>query len=395
LKRISNVPVDPLLSTYYTYSLSANRKTYQIASAQEWSIAYNHNPFVNETFALNAQNLYWYTLGSRIDYDTPIISGASCSIIATPSIILSDIPAGWVLTNNSIYNYTYLSSPNIPNSYSWSVVNLNSADWFQTVEVLDTCSINSIWDLELYLAKLSTAYIWLSSLPRYEDIVFNSNSQRFQLNAINTLQGYGILIDQWVIDTVESPDPDYVFTDTFTNTNDTNLVSTHTPGSGLWQMLWSWDTSAYSISGNTLEKNGWTNTIVWPLPNPLITNKNYNISFDIWNFSSWNVSVYLRYIDDDNYYSLELSPSGYPITTSGYQVIRRSWWVDSILETIWHTISAWDNIAFSVHEDTVAFELNAVEISSTEAGWLNFVWAPGIMMQNNGAQIDNFTLTYK
>jgi hypothetical protein len=72
---------------------------------------------------LSASNLYSYTLGNHITYDTPVFSGTGCSIIATPSILLSDIPSGGILLEDEIYNYAYSKSKNIPNSYDGYITN--------------------------------------------------------------------------------------------------------------------------------------------------------------------------------------------------------------------------------------------------------------------------------
>lgn len=390
IQRISNIPKDPLFWVQYSYSLSENNRKYQISAALEGAITYSQNPFVSQVYALSASNLYGYTLGNYIAYDTPIFSGTGCSIIATPSMMLSDIPSGWIILNDEIYNYIYSKSGHIPNNYSSVVNSITPASGFQNTEVLNSCSIDTIGELELYIAKLSTAYIWLSSLPQFETLIYNSNSQSFQLSIIANLQDYGIQVEQSIIDILQSPNPDYVFTDTFTDTNGISILSGHIPDSllGSWTMLGSGNTSAYDISGNTLEKNGSTNTIVWPVTNPIISNINYGMSFDVEDFSGGDVSAYLRYTDSDNYYKLTVS-------STGYQVMRRLWWSDSVFQTIVETINPWSNISFSVSGDSLIFGVDEIEKENIVAGWLNSIWSPGISIQNSGANIDNYTFTYK
>jgi prepilin-type N-terminal cleavage/methylation domain-containing protein len=389
LRKVSNAPTDPLFWNYYTYSLSSNERVYQFAAALEWSAIYAQNIFSPETYALSANNFYAYTFWNRLSYDTPVISGGDCRTIATPSIILSDIPASATLINNSNYKYTYNKSNHLPNSYSWSIIDIGSSSWFQTVELLDSCNINTIWELELYIAKLSTAYISYSHLDEFENLIFNSNSLKFQLFITRTLESQWINVADSVMAALESPTPDYAFVDTFTNPDGTDLLSGHLPtSSGSWIMLWSWGAWAYEISGNTLEKNWSTNTLISILPNPLITNNNYSMSFDIEDFASGDISAYLRYTDSDNYYRLTVSQSW-------YELIRRLLWVDSTVATIVDPISTGSTISFSVSGDSLIFGVNGIEKENRLVWDIDATWNPAILLENDGANIDNYTLTYK
>lgn len=388
LRRVSNIPKDPVFKVDYTYSLWRSQNKYQIAWVQEWSIYYSQNLLSSNAYALSAKNLDGYVIWNYLSYAVPVISWADCYLITTPSMILSDIPITWVLLDGGIYNYSYRKSWHVPSNYAGVVEVISLAQGFQTNEVLDWCEMNTTWELNLYIAKLSTSFQGLSNVQRYESLIYNSNSNNFQRNILRNLEEHWVQVSQQLINIVESPLLNYTFTDIFLNTDGTSLVWSHNSWSGSWITLWAGSTTDYNIITNVLEKNGAAQTIVAPSPNPLITNENYTLSFDIENFASWDISAYLRYANSNNYYKLQLS-------SSGYQIIRNIWWVESILQTIVETIVVWSNIVFSISEDAVSFEVNGIEKENIVAWWLSATWHPAIMLENNWARIDNYSLIYR
>lgn len=48
--------------------------------------------------------------------------------------------------------------------------------------------MNTLNELELYIAQLSTAFQSLSSIEKYEDLIYNSNTPIFKQTAVDNLQ---------------------------------------------------------------------------------------------------------------------------------------------------------------------------------------------------------------
>ncbi len=390
IRRMSNIPTDPSLWIEYTYSVLRGGRSFQIWGVQEWWFLSSTNTIIPETHAISSLNYYGYTIGDYVSYDVPAIGDTWCSLITTPSITLSDIPAWGELIDGDTYNYVYKKSGHLPNSFSGALTPGTAPTWFQILEVLDSCTLSTVTQLDLYVAKLSTAYQQLSSLPKYEEVVFDANSLSFKLDSIAWLEDHGIEVSKEIIDEYNSPLPERSFIDLFTAANSTQLVWTHTPSSasGAWWLASGWDISAHSISGNTMEKNGSSTTLVYPIPSPSITLPNYELSFDIDEFSGWSISSYLRYVDNNNYYKAEIS-------SSGYIVSRNLLGTESIFANISDPVSDGSTILFSVSGDTLVLEVNGVEKENILAGWIIPVGNPMLHLQNNTARIDNFTLTYK
>lgn len=383
---IASIPRDPLTDLEYTYSVSNDKRNYQIWAMVEERTLFG-DTIVPQSYALTSEWKSGYILGSYYDYDLNIVSGSDCSMVTFPSLVLSDIPSGWTLQNNFLYNFTYSNGPHIPSIYSWSVDPGAAANWFQIVEVLNSCNISSIAELELYIAQLSTAYQPLAPTWKYEDLVYKSNKTEFQLEMISKLQEKGITVDQSVIDELTSPTALRVFVDPFSNSDGVQLVS-HIPSPlESWSILGG-AASDYTISSNTLIKNSAGTTLAYPNPSPIITNPDYEVSFDVVDFSWWDISIYLRYTDSDNYYRLDIS-------SAGYQVNRRLAGVDSVFQNILDPISNGTNIMFSVSGDSLVFTAWGIEKENIVAWGVDDTWLPLIDIKNSGASIDNYTLTYK
>lgn len=397
VKRVSNIPEDPLFGVKYSYGVSQNRTKYSLGTILEGDSGYVYeNPLLPTTHALSSDNKIAYVLGDYIDYDVPIIDDDdNCKLLAVPSLLLSDIPSWWIIENGSLYNYVYTRGEHLPDTYDGFLQEVPTLwAWFQTVEVLDSCTIDTVAELDLYIAELSTAYQPLSDYVKYSDLIFNANSVNFRKSSIARLGRHGITISDAVINELNSPLPERVFIDTFNDTNGTLLIWDHTPNSwsGSWSMV-SWgSTAAYDINANTLTKNGSSSSFIYPSPIPTITSADYTIGFDVLNFGWWTISAYLRYTDNSNYYRLDIDSSWY--------VLRRMLaGVESTLQNITETINTWSTIAFSVSgswiNEAVSLTINEVEKENILAGWLGALWSPVVFLQNDGATIDSYSLTYK
>lgn len=389
INRISSVPVDPLVGAQYSLSVLNTRRSYSAASIkEEWLFAWN-NPIIAESYALSSQGFRSLVIGNYLSYDVSLISENNCSVITAPSILLSDIPAGGNIIDGDSYNYTFFNSYNIPQSYSGLVDETASTESFQMVEILDVCTISSINQLKLYLAKLATNYQPFATKDKFSALVFMSNTREFQLTAAKLLQENGIKIESSVLNEIISPTPFEVFIDTFSDVSGSEIIGWHTTddGVGAWigQNAVAWD---YTIENNKLRKNTSAISVISPDPFPLVTTPNYTMSFEVDNFWAWMISAYLRYTDLDNHYKLE-------VTQSGYVVKRRVWGVDSIFSNINDPISNGSTLNFWVQDDTITFWVNGIEKENIVAGWLNTQWFPALYLQNIGSEIDNYSLTYR
>ena len=387
--RISAVPSDPTTESLYSYGVTGDRSMYQLWSIIEWGLL-AWSSVIAQTYALSNSNMSSYTIWDYSRYDIGVNNAENCRVVTMPSILLSEIPAGWVLIENDIYKYSYLDSPHLPSSYSESIDITTSALWFQLIEVLDKCRIESLTDLELYIAQLSTAYQPLADHGKFEQLIFNSDTNRFQKIAIHLLQQNGIEIAKSVINELNAPLENQIFVDTFTDIDNTFLVTGHSADS----LPWSWslvsggDIHSYSIVGNKLLKNNNSLSFIYPDTTPALTSSSYRLSFDIENFAWSGMSVYLRYTDNDNYYRWD-------ITATGYQLTRRVNWVDSVLQNITETIDVGSRINFWVDWDTLSFWIDDIQKESILVTWVSAVWIPALHLYNSGSRIDNFTLTYQ
>ena len=385
---ITSIPEDPLAWVQYSYWLANDRLRYEIGSAIEWWWL-AMNSLINQSYALSSSNLSSHTSGTYNSYDIGVASGTGCSLITIPSLLLSDIPAWWVITNGGTYRYSYTRSPHIPANYNGAVTASTPQTGFQISEILSSCTIWDISDLELYIALLSTSYQQLSSIDRFKPIVFESNDRWLQEQVLVHLQTNNISIDSSVIELFQSPVIYRVFTDTFTDTESTLLIGGHIPAPlESWSLVAGWNASAYVIESNTLTKNGVSSSLVYPNPEPAIAAADYDLRFDVNDFSGGDISVYLRYTDSNNYYRLDIS-------SAGYQISKRESWSDTVFQSISDPISPWSTIVFSAQWDSLTLTIDDVEKENIVAGGINAIWNPAIYLHNNNASIDNYTLTYQ
>lgn len=389
IKRISDIPVDPLFSTPYAYSVVENRRYYQLAGITEWGALFWKTHGVSESYALSNSNFSSYNLWNYLDNDIVVENGWNCYVITTPSIMLSDIPTWWILENNTPYNYSYTKSPHITSTYSWSIENSNTAPWFQNIEIFSWCEMNTISELELYNAKISTAYQQFANESKYQELIFNSKSNNSMLKSARSLDERWIKISKSILDQLIYPTPDQTFTDTFTEANPVNLVGWHTADS-LWDWLNlpGWDSSAYVISWNVLLKTDASQSKIYPRPNPNIASPNYSITLTVIDFAGGNISLYLRYLNNENYYRVELNSNGYTLYQNLDGTELDAW---QIVETI----ADGSEVIFSVDGDNVGLSIAWDPKGTNVLWWVDNTWNPVIWLQNSGARVDNYSLNYK
>ncbi|MDD2870942.1 MAG: prepilin-type N-terminal cleavage/methylation domain-containing protein [Candidatus Gracilibacteria bacterium] len=179
LKRLSNIPIDPLSNSKYTYSVTQNRNEYQLAGVLEsGDLAYND--FLNKS---NAGD----NIGIAVvkgNYNAQLLNSTeneNCNVLAVPSIITNDTEfnndLGNIIDNNAfVFNgYNNLPStfknskfkadggfnfkPNKVLSYSGNCLNLTILDDNERVQLLknlqDSYSGTLLADNSLYSKLLS------------------------------------------------------------------------------------------------------------------------------------------------------------------------------------------------------------------------------------------------
>ncbi len=389
-KRISNTPTDPSFNTLYTYSVKNNKRDYQISTVFEWrSLFWNNTSPLWDSYALSNNNFESYNLGNFIDPDIVVKNWTNCFIIAAPSIVLSDIPTGWILENNTPYNYSYTNSLHIPSAYSGAIENTSLVAWFQNVEVHSGCNITSMEDLQLYNAKLSTAYQQFANQSKFETLIFNSKSRDFLLSSIESLKERWINVNESVLNELRNPTPDQQFTESFTDTNGTQLVWSHIADVwGAWYNIPGWDSNSYIITGNELVKNDSSTSKVYPRPNPDISSWDYTASLRVNNFAGWTISIYLRYLDNDNYYRVELR-------SDWYIIYRNRLWTEAEASNTEETILPGSEIIFGVEGDNLNLSIAWNPRWTTVVWGVDGIWYPVLWMENSGARVDNYSLIYK
>lgn len=167
LKRIDKIPKDPLTDKYYTYSVTTNSNEYQIAwlleSNELWLI---QNNYVNAE-QITANAIVVWNFNGQI---TKSISWSICNILATPSIISSEIDDSTDLQSivNS-WSLVYNWYKNLPSSLKWS--KFKQKWWFDyypnnLLTYTDTNLCNELINVNNYESRVSLikwikdAYSW-------------------------------------------------------------------------------------------------------------------------------------------------------------------------------------------------------------------------------------------
>lgn len=176
---MSNTPKDPILDSYYTYSVLPNKKEYQISMLLENDISYNLSEKVNAA----QETWFSYVSWNFNSMFITISSGSTLSIIATPSIISSDpleIDLVNLITENKL-SYNWWN--NLPFLY-WDL-------WYNTFWSSDKTIVNSddfllySWekqdlDISDLVTNLENAYFWIDSDLVKDDIFLNESLEEKQ-----------------------------------------------------------------------------------------------------------------------------------------------------------------------------------------------------------------------
>ncbi|EKE30023.1 MAG: hypothetical protein ACD_2C00057G0003 [uncultured bacterium (gcode 4)] len=154
---INKKPLDPQFKTEYSYSLTSNGQEYQIWAVSERDISYS-NPFIEKWYA--SDNESWLIAYTKWTYDELFVSAkdsSSCYIVATPSLLLSELPTSLKLEDAWNDSLVYRWEWNLPETYnesvsdgslSWSFIFKDFTD--DSVLIYTWCTVpNSLtWALE-------------------------------------------------------------------------------------------------------------------------------------------------------------------------------------------------------------------------------------------------------
>ncbi|QFR39331.1 prepilin-type N-terminal cleavage/methylation domain-containing protein [Candidatus Gracilibacteria bacterium 28_42_T64] len=383
LGTLSHKPVDPLLELEYNYSVSSSRKKYEIGGIMEGDLFSYNNNIISETNALSNNEAQAFVAGEYDLYDMKVQTGSTCYNLAIPSMMITDVPAGGILSNAGTYKFSYNTSLNIPTNFQDQVDTPLTGVDFTISEVLNSCSVTTLSELNSYISKLSLAYQTFNGKIQFDQIIFHSLTTPFQLGSIEKLKENGIKIGNDLVQAVNDAAPDNLFSDTFGT--DEALLS-HVPDTlGSWTGA---SIGSYSIVGNKLRKISAGSGVI-PLPSPAITSADTILELTISDFQGGDIKIYSRYVDANNYYVITLHP------TNGYNIERMYLGslvsLDSLVEAIPNNSTV--KIIFS--GISIELFINDIPKSFYGDGTIMSVGNPIIELSATSAEIDDYKLLYK
>jgi prepilin-type N-terminal cleavage/methylation domain-containing protein len=123
LWQLNKKPVDPLLETEYSYSLTNAKTEYELWWVVEWWWAFSSLPFTNQASA--ATNYMALVGGSYNGKVLQVSTWGLDYLLALPSITTTDIATTDVITTTTNKGLVYNWEANLPSNYS-------SIEWFTT-----------------------------------------------------------------------------------------------------------------------------------------------------------------------------------------------------------------------------------------------------------------------
>lgn len=113
---------DPVTQTPYTYSRLNNKKRFQIATAIEWNVAFNHNwgVLIQESFASSGTVVNAYVKWNYNWVAAKVSTWEVAYVLAIPSIISSDLSITDVMEYMVNNKFVYHGYQNLPDNYRYS-----------------------------------------------------------------------------------------------------------------------------------------------------------------------------------------------------------------------------------------------------------------------------------
>ncbi len=159
---------DPVTQTPYTYSRLNNKKRFQIATAIEWNVAFNHNwgVLIQESFASSGTVVNAYVKWNYNWVAAKVSTWEVAYVLAIPSIISSDLSITDVMEYMVNNKFVYHGYQNLPDNYRYSSYEIEGGEDDYLPNDIVVYSSGSFEDLEnrnaqiLLLSSLREAYSW-------------------------------------------------------------------------------------------------------------------------------------------------------------------------------------------------------------------------------------------
>jgi len=194
LWNISKIPLDPLTTNEYTYSVTSNKTEYQLSAVYEWQISKNIL-ILDKTYA--DWKLSWITkIVWTYNWTQLFVNTWSYDFtVFSPSIIcsdLSDLDLQWIITNNRLalnWNsklpYSYKNSSFKDEDIFLNIWNILISTW----SLSDLKSNNQIWkDLRKeYLTNIQNVLSWSVLENNYYEVMSLDTSNPSNDNKVDAL----------------------------------------------------------------------------------------------------------------------------------------------------------------------------------------------------------------
>ncbi|MDD3302144.1 MAG: prepilin-type N-terminal cleavage/methylation domain-containing protein [Candidatus Gracilibacteria bacterium] len=174
IDKVSKKPIDPLTDNEYTYSITPSRTEYQIGAISEGSLTFDFK--LNKTYAADLSKARAYIKGNYNEKITRVKYTNSDSLLAMPSIIVTDITDPKLETILPKKILVFNNYGNIPHSYNPMGTMTGEVEYNPSnLVVYNGTSIDLSKDEDkiTFLSNLQNAYSgsFLSSEPAYSDII--------------------------------------------------------------------------------------------------------------------------------------------------------------------------------------------------------------------------------
>jgi prepilin-type N-terminal cleavage/methylation domain-containing protein len=390
LDNLSNLPIDPLLEIEYDYSVTNTKTKYQLWTLMEgWLFSINSS--ISTANALVYWDMETYVTWNYDLYDLKSPSWSDCYLVTVPSLFVNNPSSTWSLFTWYNHYFTYDTSENISTNYWTKVTQTWSWKAFQVLEVLNTCNVNTLDELNLYISKVAVSYQQLIWTEDFNEIIYNFAVPTFKVWMIDNLMTNWIWVNIDLKLKVLDPSEGNIFNDSFTWPDNSSLVWDHTPDTfWQWSNTWALTNSSYIISWNKLEKADNLDWVIIPGPVLPITSRNRTILFNVDNYNWWSIFVYTSYYDENNYTWVE-------IKSNEYTVHNFVWWVQiwSYPNSVIENIPINSLIELNITETSIKFTVNNIELENLIYWSADLDWQPWIKIWAILWSIDNFNLIYK
>ena len=308
LSNLSKIPLDPLLENKYDYSVIHNNWKYQLWSIIEWWL-FTLNQWIAQTNAINQNDLTSYITWDFWMYDIKSQVWNDCINITTPSMFVGNIWSTWSINLNTDYTFVYDESSNLTTNYVSKVSDYSTWSTFQIEEVYNSCNIDTLDELNLYISKLSLSYQQLLWVTEFDEVIYNFNSSAFKVWIVDDLKANWISVHNDVVLAVQDTSWWNIYIDTFTWIDSDELISHSSDTLWGWTKTWALLNWSYIISWNSLLKTDNNAGVIFPVPSLPINSIDKSIVFDLIDFWGWSIDIYSSYINSTNYYWVSLTPT--------------------------------------------------------------------------------------